>query len=39
MTSDELLALVALLRQPQCPVDATKIAADIIETLAREIEE
>ena len=39
MTSTELMALVALLRQPQCPVDATKAAADIIEVLAKEIEE
>ena len=38
MTSKQLMALVTLLRQPQCPVDATRIAADILETLAKEIE-
>ena len=36
MTTEELRELVRLLRMPQCPVDVSKLAADIIEVLAKE---
>jgi len=39
-TTEEMLRwLIAELRKPNCPVDATNMAADVLQRLLEEIEE